>query len=65
MNEEIKNDIKDVIEQIDHSIDLIEQDFEENNDNVRSTIGGTYLRGQLKAYKEIRDCLEQIIEGEE
>lgn len=63
--EQILKDIKDVIDQIDYNINNIERDFEENNDDIRNRAGGTYLRGQLKIYNELRECLEQILEGEE
>lgn len=62
--EQLIKDIKDVIDQIDYNVGNIERDFEENNDDIRNRIGGTYLRGQLKVYKELRECLEQILEGE-
>ncbi len=62
---EYEEGIKYTLEQIDYNVSIIEQDFEENQDNVRNCSGGVYLRGQLKIYKELRGCLEQILEGAE
>ena len=63
--EQIKKDIQDLIDQIDYNVNNIEQDFNENQDDVRHCAGGTYLKGQLKVYGELRECLEQILEGVE
>ena len=63
--EQLIKDIKDVIDQIDYNVNLIEQDYNENQDNIRSCVGGVYLKGQLKVYGELRECLEQILEGVE
>lgn len=62
---ELEQGIKDLIDQIDYNINNIEQDFAEGQDDIRHCVGGSYLRGQLKIYKELRDCLEQILEGAE
>lgn len=63
--EQIKKDIQDLIDQIDYNVNNIEQDFNENQDDVRHCVGGAYLKGQLKVYGELRECLEQILEGVE
>ena len=63
--EQIKKDIQDLIDQIDYNVNNIEQDFKENQDDVRHCAGGTYLKGQLKVYNQMRDYLESILEGEE
>ena len=63
--EQYKKDIEDLIDQIDYNVSLIEQDFNENQDDVRHCVGGAYLKGQLKVYNELRECLEQILEEEE
>ena len=63
--EQLIKDIKDVIDQIDYNVNNIEQDFNENQDDVRHCVGGAYLKGQLKVYNELRECLEQIVEEEE
>ena len=63
--EQLIKDIKDVIDQIDYNVNNIEQDFNENQDDVRHCVGGAYLKGQLKVYNELRECLEQILEEEE
>lgn len=61
---ELEDGIKYLIDDIDYNIYNIEQDFRENQDGVRSSVGGTYLRGQLKIYKEMRECLSELLEGE-
>lgn len=61
--EQIKKDIQDLIDQIDYNVNNIEQDFEENQDNIRNSVGGVFLNGELNVYREIRECLEQILEG--
>ena len=61
--EQIKKDIQDLIDQIDYNVNNIEKDFEENQDNIRNSVCGVFLNGELNVYREIRECLEQILEG--
>ena len=62
---ELESGIKWIIEQIDYNLYNIDQDFKENQDGVCKTVGGTFLRGQAKVYRELRESLEQLLEGEQ
>lgn len=60
---ELESGIEFIIEQINQNLMNIDLDFKENQDGVRSTVGGTFLRGQAKAYREVRESLTELLEG--
>ena len=57
---ELENGINALMEQIDYSRYLIEQDSADEGGCMNP-----YRYGQLKVYKEIYDSLVEILEGEE
>ena len=56
----LKNDIQQCIEQIDHEVDEIERDYEEQHYAPIPAL----LLGRLKAYKECREMFEGLLEEE-
>lgn len=56
--EELKKNIEWLIDQYDQSIMLLEEDIKEN------PIGNTFNIGKLKAEKEIREHLTELLDEE-
>ena len=56
--EELKKNIEWLIDQYDQSIMMLEQDIKENS------IGNTFKIGRLKAEKEIREHLTELLDEE-
>lgn len=56
--EELKKNIEWLIDQYDQSIMLLEEDIKENS------IGNTFNIGRLKAEKEIREHLTELLDEE-
>ena len=56
--EELKKNIEWLIDQYDQSIMMLEQDISEN------PIGNTFNIGRLKAEKEIREHLTELLDEE-
>lgn len=54
--EELKKNIEWLIDQYDQSIMLLEEDIKENS------IGNTFNIGKLKAEKEIREHLTELLD---